>query len=135
MVLEEQWRLFQNATLLHLARFRDIALSGGFAIVEVRLTEQSLLEPLGRPAVAQTLIRGNEFHIVLRDGMNEEELSISLYDEVLEAATVAAENRPESVMEFSEGDLEESARFAHARYGTASPASLNEMLEEFGFQD
>jgi hypothetical protein len=135
MVLEEQWRLFQNAPVLNLAQFRDIALSGGFSIVEVRLTAQSLLDPLGRPAAAQTLIRGNEFHIVLREGMNEEELSISLYHEVLEAATVAAENPPESVMEFNEGDFEESARSAHARYGTASPASLNEMLEKFGFQD
>jgi hypothetical protein len=36
MVLEEQWRLFQNAFVLNLAQFRDIALSGGFSIVEVR---------------------------------------------------------------------------------------------------
>jgi len=134
MMLEEQRRLFQNALVLDLAAFRDTPLRGGFSIVEVRLPSQSLLDPLGRPAAAQTLIRGNEFHIVLREGMNEEELSISLYHEVLEAATVAAENPPESVMEFNEGDFEEAARSAHAEYGIASRKSLNEMLEKFGFE-
>lgn len=134
-VLEEHRCLFQNALVLNLAAFRDIPLRGGFSMVEVRLTAQSLLDPLGRPAAAQTLIRGNQFHIVLREGMDEEELSVSLYHETLEAATVAAENPPESVMQFNEGDFENSARAAHARYGTASPASLNEMLENFGFED
>jgi len=67
--------------------------------------------------------------------MDDEELSVSLYHEVLEAATVAAENPPESVMEFNEGAFEESARSAHASYGIASPTSLNEMLEKFGFGD
>lgn len=135
MVLEEQRRLFQNARVLNLAQFRNIPLRGGFSIVEVRLTSQSLLDPLGRPAAAQTLIRGNQFHIVLREGMDEGELSVSLYHEILESATVAAENPPESVMEFNEADFEESARSAHARYGLPSPRSLNEMLENFGFED
>ncbi|HEY5915257.1 MAG TPA: hypothetical protein VJA21_32080 [Verrucomicrobiae bacterium] len=121
--------------MLNLAQFRNIPLRGGFSIVEVRLTSRSLLDPLGRPAAAQTLIQGNQFHIVLREGMDEEEFSVSLYHEILEAATVAAENPPESVMEFNEGDFEESARSAHARYGMASATSLNEMLEYFGFED
>lgn len=72
---------------------------------------------------------------MFREGLDEEELSVSLYHEILEAATVAAENPPESVMEFNEGDFEQSARSAHARYGIASPRSLNEMLEKFGFED
>lgn len=59
---------------------------------------------------------------------------MSLYHEVLEAATVAAENPPESVMDFNEGDFEESARSAHARYGMASPRSVNEMFENFGLK-
>jgi hypothetical protein len=67
--------------------------------------------------------------------MDESELSISLYHEVLEAATVAAENPPESVVEFNEGDFEAAARSAHRRYGIASPRTLNEMLENFGFKD
>jgi hypothetical protein len=133
--LEEQRRLFQDGFVLDLVAFRNIPLGAGFSIVDVRLTAQSLLDPLGRPAAAQTLIRGSRFHILLREGMNEEELSLSLYHEVLEAATVAAENPPESVMELNEGDFEESARSAHARYGIAFPTHLNGMVEKFSFED
>ncbi len=135
MELDEQRGFFQNALVLDLATFTSVPLRGGFSIVEVRLTPQPLLDPVGRPAAAQTLIRGNQFHILLREGMDEKELSISLYHEVLEAATVAAENAPESVIEFNEADFEESARSAHTRYGIASPRRLNEMLEKFGFGD
>lgn len=42
MVLEEQRRRFQNARVLNLAQFRNTPLRGGFSIVEVRLTAQSL---------------------------------------------------------------------------------------------
>ena len=120
--------------VLDLAAFENLSLCGGFLLVEVRRTEQFLLDPIGRPAAAQTLIRGKRLRILLRDDMDDEELSISLYHEVLEAAAVAAENPPASVMEFNEGNFEQAARAAHARYGCASPQNLNEMLAEFGFK-
>jgi hypothetical protein len=65
--------------------------------------------------------------------LDEHELSISLYHEVLEAATLAAEHPPASVLDFNEGDFERAAQDAHARRGVASPETLNQMLEEFGF--
>ncbi len=37
-------------------------------------------------------------------------------------------------LEFNEGDFERSARSAHARYGIASPGSLNEMLANLCFE-
>ena len=135
MPLESEGPLSHNACVLDLTVFNHLTLRGGFLIVEVRVTAQPLLDPLGRPAVAQTLIRGNQFHIVLREGMDNEQLSVSLYHEILEAATVAAQNPPKWVMEFNEGDFEESAHSAYARYGLVSPTSLNEMLEKFGFED
>ncbi len=122
------------AAVLDLTAFGDLSLRGGFLLVEARRTAQFLLDPIGRPAAAQTLIRGRGLHILLRDDMNDEELSISLYHEVLEAVAVAAENPPESVIEFNEGDFENAARSAHARYGFASPRTVNEMLAEFGFK-
>ena len=67
--------------------------------------------------------------------MNEPELSVSLYHEVLEAATVAAEHPPESVLEFNEWDFERAARAAHVRLGVASAKRLNQILVEFGFQE
>ena len=54
--------------------------------------------------------------------------------EVLEAATVAVEYPPLSVVEFNEGAFERAAQAAHARSGIASPASLHQMLAEFGFR-
>jgi len=60
-------------------------------------------------------------------------LSISLYHEILEAATVAAEQPPDKVLNLNEGDFEQAAQSAHARFGTASPDTLNQLLEEFGF--
>lgn len=121
--------------VLDLKAFNNVPLRGGFLIVEVRITAQSLLDPLGRPATAQTLIRGNKFQILLREGLDKKEVSISLYHEILEAATVATEDPPESVMELNEGDFENAARSAHEQYGSVSPRTLNEMLAKFGFED
>ncbi len=121
--------------MLDLTVFNNVALRGGFLIAEVRITAQSLCDPLGRPAIAQTLIRGNKFYILLREGMDEAGVSISLYHEVLEAATVAAEEPPDSVMELNEGGFENAARSAHAQHGTVTPRALNEMLAQFGFED
>jgi len=119
--------------VLDLAAFQNLLLRGGFVVAEVRLTSQFLLDPLGRPATAQTIIRGTRLHVFLRDDLNQAELSVSLYHEVLEAATLAAERPPDSVIEFNEGHSEQAAQSAHARMGIASPRTLNQMLADFGF--
>jgi hypothetical protein len=133
--LEAPNDLPQDVRVLNLAALQNLLLRGGFLITEIRLTSQFRLDPLGRPATAQTVIRGSRFYIFLRDDLSEAELSISLYHEVLEAATIAADQPPESVLEFNEGDFERAAHSAHARLGVASAEHLNQMLAEFGFQD
>jgi hypothetical protein len=127
------WLAFANSVVLDLARFQNWPLRGGFTIAEVRLTAEFLFDPLRRPATAQTIIRGNRFHILLRSDLDEFEFSVSLYHEALEAATVAAECPPDSVIEFNEGDFEQAAQESHARFGVVSPEALNQMLVEFGF--
>lgn len=119
--------------MLDLVPFQQLPLRGGFLLVETVLTAQPLLDPIERAASAQTVIRGLRFHILLRADLDEKELSISLYHEILEAATIAAASPPESVMEFNEGDFEREARAAHERFGNATPLSLNQLLAEFGF--
>ncbi len=114
---------------------QNLALHGGLLLAEIRLTSRFLLDPLGRPATAQTVIRGSRLYISLREDLNETELSVSLYHEVLEAATVAAERPPESVIAFNEGDFERMARSAHLRLGVASAERLNQMLADLGFED
>jgi hypothetical protein len=121
--------------VLDLTLFQDLALRGGFRIAEVRLTAQPLLDPLERAATAQTIIRGQRFHIFLRADLDEHELSISLYHEELEAATVASTQPPDAVLELNEGDFERAAQLAHARLGLATPETLNQLLAEFGFLD
>lgn len=119
--------------MLDLDPFQRVRLRGGFVLAEVRLTAKPLLDPLDRAASAQTIIRGSRFHVFLRADLDERELSISLYHEVLEAATVAIERPPDAVLEFNEGDFEQAAQAAYARLGIASPKTLNQMLAEFGF--
>lgn len=119
--------------MLDLAPFQNLQLRGGFVIAEVHLTAQPLLDPLERAAAAQTIIRGNRFHILLRADLDQREPSISLYHEVLEAATVALDHPPDKVVEFNEGAFEGAAQAAHARLGPASPKTLNQMLADFGF--
>ena len=119
--------------MLDLTPFQELELRGGFEIAEVRLTAEPLLDPLERAATAQTIIRGNRFHIFIRADLDERELSVCLYHEVLEAATVAIDRPPDAVCEFNEGDFEQAAQEAQGRLGLASPQSLNQVLAEHGF--
>lgn len=119
--------------MLDLSPFQNLPLRGGFLLVETHLTAKPLLDPIERAASAQTTITANRFRILLRADLDARELSISLYHEILEAATVAASSPPESVLEFNEGDFERAAVEAHQRLGVATPQTLNQMLAQFGF--
>jgi hypothetical protein len=88
---------------------------------------------LGPESGSALLPRLARHSILLRTDLDEHERSVSLYHEVLEAATVAADHPPESVVEFNEGAFERAAQATHARSRIASPESLNQMLAEFGF--
>lgn len=119
--------------MLDLTPFQNLPLQGGFLLVETHLTAKPLLDPIKRAAVAQTRITGNRFWILLRADLDESELSISLFHEVLEAATVAHLSPPKSVVDFNEGDFEREAKNALEKFGIATPRTLNQMLAEFGF--
>lgn len=75
-----------------------------------------------------------KFRLFIRAGLSQPELSITLYHEVLEGATLADPSPPNSVMEFNEGDFEREAQAAHTKWGDASPECLNRMLQSFGFR-
>jgi hypothetical protein len=119
--------------VLDLTPFQNLPLRGGFTLVETMLTAKPLLDPIERAASAQTLIRAKRFHVLLRADLDETELSISLYHEILEAATVAADHPPSTVLEFNEGHFEAAAHDYHHRFGIVTPESLNRMLADFGF--
>lgn len=117
------------------AQFENFRLVGGFIIVRIELNAEPLTDALGREALARTGITGKRLEITIQPGLSEQELSVTLYHEVLEAAAVAADDPPESILEFNEGDFDSAAYAAHKTFGPATPASLNAMLQSFGFRE
>jgi hypothetical protein len=115
--------------------FENIPLRGGFTIVRIELASDALIDALGREAIARTRIVGRKFEIAIKSDLTEEEQSVTLYHEILEAATVASPNPPSAVIHFNEGDFERAAYSAHEQLGVASVENLNRMLKSYGFKE
>ena len=120
--------------MIDLGQFRNFNLHGGFIIREIELTDKPIVDAIGREAIAQTSGIERDFRLLVRSGLSEDELSITLYHEILEAASVAVSDPPASVGDFKEADFERAARDAHKLWGTASPAKLNLLLQFYGFR-
>jgi hypothetical protein len=120
--------------VIHIEQFKNLRLHGGFIIREIELTDVPIIDAIGREAIAQTSDIARNFRLLIRSGLSEEELSITLYHEILEAASVAIEIPPASVIDFNEADFERAAHEAHEHYGNASPANLNLLLQFHGFR-
>ena len=123
-----------NFSVIDIWQFKNLRLHGGFLIKDIGLTDEPIVDAIGHEAIAQTSAIALEFRLLIRAGLSEEELSITLYHEILEAASVAVANPPHNVIEFNEADFERAAREAHERWGDASPASLNLLLQFHGFR-
>jgi len=115
------------------SQFVGLRLPGRFVIADLRFTQEPMADAIGREATAQTRIVGRNFFLLLRGEMGSREGSVSLYHEVLEAAAVASDNPPASVIGFNEGEFERAARAACDRLGPASPENLIRMLQQHGF--
>ena len=126
-----KWRL--NFVVIDINQFKNLRLHGGFIIKVIELADAPIVDAIGREAIAQTSAIAREFRLLIRAGLNEEDLSITLYHEILEAAAVAIASPPANVMDFNEADFEQAAREAHERWGNASPANLNLLLQFHGF--
>ena len=120
--------------MIDLKQFKNLRLHGVFVIKEIQLTDYPIVDAIGREAVAQTSAIVREFRLLIRSGLSEEELSITLYHDILEAASVATANPPADAIDFNEADFEQAAQNAHKRWGNASPANLNLLLQFYGFQ-
>lgn len=118
---------------MDVTRLVGLKLRGGFRLAAIEVSAEPLTDAIRRDAVAQTTISGRDFRILIRPGLDETELSVTLYHEVLEAAAVGAKECPQQVIEFNEGDFEQAAQAAYKRLGPASVRNLNRMLEEYGF--
>src|SRR5580700_11912471 len=119
--------------VIDVSRFKKFRLLGGFVIQEVEITSAPIVDAIGREAVAQTTVTARDFRLLIRSGLSEDELSITLYHEILEAASIAVTDPPDSVVDFNEAGFERAAQEAHERWGKATPASLNLLLQFYGF--
>lgn len=113
--------------------FNNLPLRGGFTIVWIKLSDDPMLDAIGRQAIARTSIIGRQFWITVRSDIADEEFSITIYHEILEAMTVASVAPPITVRNFNEGDFERAARQAHKEFGEASPENLDRMLQFYRF--
>jgi hypothetical protein len=123
-----------NGAVIDLGQFRNFRLHGGFVIRGIELSDAPIIDTIGREAIAQTSTIAGNFQLLIHSGLSEEELSITLYHEILEAASVAIDLPPSGVIDFNEADYERAAREAHKRWGNASPANLNLLLQFHGFR-
>lgn len=121
--------------MIDLRAFENIPLRGGFTIVRMEHTADPLLDAVGREAIARTRIVGSKFEIAIKSNLTEEEQSVTVYHEILEAATVASVAAPAAVIDFNEGDFERAAYSAHEQFGVASVENLNRMLKSYGFEE
>ena len=119
--------------MIDVARFKNLRLRGGFVVVEVEFADEPLVDAVGREAVAKTGIVGMRFDLLIRAGLDERELSVTRYHEILEAAAVASADPPAGVLDFNEADFERVAHTMHDELGAASPENLNRILQPHGF--
>jgi hypothetical protein len=119
---------------MDLSEFQNLPLRGGFLLLRLSWSDGPIVDAMGRSAVARTTIIGSNLDIEL-GALNHDpdQLSISIYHEVLEAAAVAALHAPGKVCELNEAGFEAAALDCHRRIGRASAAGVNQMLAEYGF--
>lgn len=114
---------------MSLGEFGNISLRRDYLLVSVPFAADSLGDAIGRPAQARTLISGRHLKIELTGNLPPEEVSISIYHEILEAMTVAVDDPPAKVMEMNEADFESAAQAAHQNLGAAAADNLPRFLE------
>ena len=119
--------------VIDLGAFQNLQLRGGFKIVRLEITNEPLVDAIGRDAIARTRIIDQSFDLVIRSDLSQAELSVTVYHEILEAATVATENPPVAVRQLNEADFDQAAYQAHESFGKVSPESIDRMLQLYGF--
>jgi hypothetical protein len=119
---------------MDLTSFNEINLPGGFHLRAVQISSVEMIDPLGRPALAKSVIEGENISILIIS-LPDNETSISIYHEILEALTVAYDSPPESVMMMNEADFEVAAYEAHKKFGFATPSSVLLFLRGYGFYE
>jgi hypothetical protein len=116
------------------SEFPDLHLVESLSISEVSVVDGPIEDLFGQSAAGKTLIAGGKLHIQILSSQSDEEKSVTLYHEILEAITVAATFVPGRFRDFAERDFEREGYRAFNQFGPASPSSLAAMLQFHGFK-
>jgi len=60
------WRL--NLAVIDINQFKNLRLHGGFIITDIELTEDPIVDAIGREAIAQTSAIAGRFRLFIRSG-------------------------------------------------------------------
>ena len=120
---------------MNLAAFRGLQLPNGFTLLKIELVASPMSDAIGRPALAKAVIEGETISIDLLADQTSDQLSVSIYHELLEAMTVGVPSPPQSVCALNEAGFEKAAQDAHRRHGLANPHNVLNFLHEFGFTE
>jgi hypothetical protein len=113
--------------------FENLEFPSGHFIESIRLVEAKMLDPIGRPALAKSIIEGKRIRIEISDQLDSREIAVSIYHEVLEALTVAVDAPPQSVMELNEAGFEKEACEAYDVFGSPTPEIVLSWIKSKGF--
>src|SRR5205809_6207925 len=119
--------------MIDLSALQNLRLRGDFTIVRLELTNEPIADAIGREARARTRIVGRGFDLLIRAGLSQLELSVTLYHEILEAAKAVIENPPATFRELNEGDFDRAAYQSHGQVGAGSPQKLDWLSQLYGF--
>ncbi len=109
-------------------------LRGGYLIESICLADEPILDVIGRPALGENTVCGLRFRIAMIAGLDDRELSVTLYHEVLEGAFVGCWTQlPAAMLCLNEAGIDAVAYQMHDRYGAASVENLDRMLRDMGF--
>jgi hypothetical protein len=118
---------------VNLTAFDNLEFPSGHFIESIRLVEAKMLDPIGRPALAKSIIEGKRIRIEISDQLDSREVAVSIYHEVLEALTVAVDTPPQSVLELNEAGFEKEAHEAYAIYDSPTPERVLSWIKSKGF--
>jgi hypothetical protein len=120
---------------MNLTPFKSLRLPNGFTLLKIELVASPMCDAIGRPALAKAVIEGDTISIDLVADQTSDELSVSIYHELLEAMTVGVPSPPQAVCDLNEAGFEKAAQDAHRRHGLANPHNVLSFLHEFGFTE
>jgi len=120
---------------MNLAPFKGLRLPNGFTLLKIELAASPMSDAIGRPALAKAVIAGDTISVDLVADQTSDELSVSIYHELLEAMTVGVPSPPRTVCDLNEAGFEKAAQDAHRRHGLANPHNVLNFLHEFGFTE